>query len=758
MAPRTKLLKNKAPGTDTPMEKAQVSGWERSKISAQDQKMLKKLGLLKKQESLKFPGDESFPHPPIGFQVTFIDFLICGLSTPIHEFLRGLLFIYGIQLHQLTPNSILHISIFITLCECFLGIHPHWGLWKCIFYLWRNNSRNVVYNVGGVCICVRPDVDYFDVKFPDSVQGWRKKWMYIQDEYIPSQEYGIAPFEAAEEIQRRRSWNTEATAEEKAATEALMNRIHQLQNTDREELSGVQITAYFLRIRVQPLQARKNPLWMYSGAKDVDRLSKDLSMKDLEKLIRHFTSLSKKHEVPSSCRVEPYSASHALPEDHKILSFLPPLPEGGEVDGRVVVTDDSQETSLPESEAAESQKSAASSEKETGSEQSDSGHSTSPPLATSPGRKRKRDDVEDSGASKPTEPTGEETSPEDEGAFDPFDDAGAVSSPEGKSEEVEPAAHGAAPTSTSNTLVVSEELHTAAETSPPPHQDIETSTPVPSPQAPLPKKAKVGAGNTQELITGNSSTALMDDPLMRDLINMGTQFIGFRDETETLREALRRAEERADALEAKLKSSEAARKKAEKEAADVEGLRQRLKTAEDALSEKKTRQIKRENAIVDRFETQNRRFTRRMGEEFTLHKEAEDHLLDTLSILELNGDLARTNISNARVTFKRLFPHFFPKETQPEIFSELVQRFLAKEDPVLAHRQGSLKIGVEGTIALVTASGQEVVWGKTGTPQGLNKEKWRALVRDAKPHSNKIIAYLDPKSAASTTTARTKVK
>ena len=314
MAPRTKLLKHKAPGTDAPAEKAQISGWERSKISAQDQKMLKKLGLLKKQESLKFPGDESLPHPPIGFRVTFIDFLIRGLSTPIHEFLRGLLFIYGIQLHQLTPNSLLHISIFITLCECFLGIHPHWGLWKRIFYLRRNNSRNVIYNVGGVCICVRPDVDYFDVKFPDSVQGWRKKWLYIQDESTPSQEYGIAPFEAAEEIQRRRSWDTEATAEEKEATEALMTRIHQLQNTDGKELSGVQILAYFIRIRVQPLQARKNPLWMYSGAKDVDRLSKDLSVKDLEKLIRRFTSLNKNHPVPSSCRVKPYSASHALPQ------------------------------------------------------------------------------------------------------------------------------------------------------------------------------------------------------------------------------------------------------------------------------------------------------------------------------------------------------------------------------------------------------------------------------------------------------------
>jgi hypothetical protein len=171
MPPRTKLTKHIALGTNAPMDKAEVSGWERSKISNQDQRMLKKLGLLKKHDSLIFPGDESFPRPPIGYRVTFIDHLIRGLSTFIHEFLCGLLFIYGIQLHQLTPNSILHISIFITLCECFLGTHPHWGLWKHIFYLRRNRSRNVTYNVGGVCICFRPDVDYFDVKFPDSIQG-----------------------------------------------------------------------------------------------------------------------------------------------------------------------------------------------------------------------------------------------------------------------------------------------------------------------------------------------------------------------------------------------------------------------------------------------------------------------------------------------------------------------------------------------------------------------------------------------------------
>jgi hypothetical protein len=127
MAPRSKQCRNRAPSTDELVEKAKVSDWERLKLFAQDHKLLKKMHLLKK-EAMKMPRDESSPHPPIRFRVTFVDFLTRGLSVPVHEFLRGLLFIYGIQLHQLTPNSLLHISIFITLSKCFLGIHPYWGL------------------------------------------------------------------------------------------------------------------------------------------------------------------------------------------------------------------------------------------------------------------------------------------------------------------------------------------------------------------------------------------------------------------------------------------------------------------------------------------------------------------------------------------------------------------------------------------------------------------------------------------------------
>jgi hypothetical protein len=44
---------------------------------------------------------------------------------------------------------------------------------------------------------------------------------------------------------------------------------------------------------------------------------------------------------------------------------------------------------------------------------------------------------------------------------------------------------------------------------------------------------------------------------------------------------------------------------------------------------------------------------------------------------------------------------------------------------VLAYRQENLKVGVEGTIALVADSRQNVVWEKVGDPKGMNTQKWK---------------------------------
>ena len=71
------------------------------------------------------PKKDMFPEPRPGERVCLVDFLHWGFSFPLHDFVHGLLYAYGIQMDDLTPNKVLYIVCFITLCECFLGVHPH---------------------------------------------------------------------------------------------------------------------------------------------------------------------------------------------------------------------------------------------------------------------------------------------------------------------------------------------------------------------------------------------------------------------------------------------------------------------------------------------------------------------------------------------------------------------------------------------------------------------------------------------------------
>ena len=77
-------------------------------------------------------------------------------------------------------------------------------------------------------------------------------------------------------------------------------------------------------------------------------------------------------------------------------------------------------------------------------------------------------------------------------------------------EEEEPAANVTAPTSTSQTLVLSETRRATEEASPP-HQNLEMLTPVASPRAPSPKKARIELGEEQGFLAGSSSTPSLDD-------------------------------------------------------------------------------------------------------------------------------------------------------------------------------------------------------------------------------------------------------
>jgi hypothetical protein len=54
----------------------------------------------------------------------FARFVERGLALPASEFFKGLLKYYGIEYLNLNPNGIFH-SVFVHLCEAFVGIKPH---------------------------------------------------------------------------------------------------------------------------------------------------------------------------------------------------------------------------------------------------------------------------------------------------------------------------------------------------------------------------------------------------------------------------------------------------------------------------------------------------------------------------------------------------------------------------------------------------------------------------------------------------------
>jgi hypothetical protein len=151
-----------------------VGNWVQTKIGDKELASAEKIGILKNDPTeVLAAGPKIIPRPPAGFRVLFLAFLLRGLSLSSHPFLRGLLFAYGIQLHDLNPNTILHIVCFITLCECFLGIEPHWALWRRIFVIRRPQH----YQTGSFSCQVREDVDYFNLQMP-------KKQSWLEDEVV----------------------------------------------------------------------------------------------------------------------------------------------------------------------------------------------------------------------------------------------------------------------------------------------------------------------------------------------------------------------------------------------------------------------------------------------------------------------------------------------------------------------------------------------------------------------------------------------
>jgi hypothetical protein len=91
----------------------------------------------------------------------------------IHPFFQGLSHFYGLQLHHLNPNSILHIACFIMICEFFLGVEPHFGLWRKYFEVKHQTNGDETCEYGSAAVCKQAKSGYLAGEFSEINKKWQ---------------------------------------------------------------------------------------------------------------------------------------------------------------------------------------------------------------------------------------------------------------------------------------------------------------------------------------------------------------------------------------------------------------------------------------------------------------------------------------------------------------------------------------------------------------------------------------------------------
>jgi len=128
---------------------------------------------------------KNLPYENTGEIVAFAPYLERGLGFPCSILLSGLLRYYRIQLHHSTSNSFVHISIFVHLCESFLGIEPHFELFRFLFHLKPQPDLYVLDVVGGAGLQLRQRKDrvYIPYSLSSKVIEWKPKWFYVENQW-----------------------------------------------------------------------------------------------------------------------------------------------------------------------------------------------------------------------------------------------------------------------------------------------------------------------------------------------------------------------------------------------------------------------------------------------------------------------------------------------------------------------------------------------------------------------------------------------
>jgi hypothetical protein len=282
------------------------SEWKKSKAKTEDLLALLNSGFLLEKEVDMWRDAAGDPYPmeknPDEIPM-FARFVERGLSLPASDFFKGLMGYYGIE--YLNPNGIFHIVVFVHFCKAFLGIKPHWILFRKFFRVKPQPSASNPQVVGGAGIQMREDAaeQYLSYKLIDSNQDWKAKWFYITNHHPE------LPKPSGKQPKHRPWWNSEPTMQDGLQLPELLARIKVLREAG---LRAEHVAFSFMKRRVQLLMARDTLGYEYTGDDDTSRMLGDEV--DDNDIVDRLARIFKDMPAYTSCPVPEFSAARPLKE------------------------------------------------------------------------------------------------------------------------------------------------------------------------------------------------------------------------------------------------------------------------------------------------------------------------------------------------------------------------------------------------------------------------------------------------------------
>jgi hypothetical protein len=177
--------------------------------------------------------------------------------VPASRFMRAILHFYGVEMHNLSPNSIAQAAIFAAVCEGFLGIDPHWDLWTHLFsaepFALTMGERRVrmAVRAGGCILQLRQAraQQYIPAILVSSNKGWQHRWFYLRndDGRLPSFSQQVVTAAGS-------NWRYGAPRDRQKNLQPLLAALQELRDGG---LTATGVVAAIHRRRVLPLMERR---------------------------------------------------------------------------------------------------------------------------------------------------------------------------------------------------------------------------------------------------------------------------------------------------------------------------------------------------------------------------------------------------------------------------------------------------------------------------------------------------------------------